>query len=122
MRLMHTRHVLIALLALMLVSGLVKPLEPASAMPPVWWVLLSTFLSSFLPFYWYRLDSEARMFLPSRWMSTGVVTLTPVVLPIYLLRTRPRGQRARALLRYAGFFLLMLAATMAGTALRLGFG
>jgi hypothetical protein len=117
---MRTKHVLIAMLALMLVSGLVEPLEPAAPMPPAWWALLSAFLSSFLPFYWYRLDSEARLFLPSRWMSTGVVTLTPVVLPIYLLRTRPRGQRARALLRYAGFFVLMLAATGTGAALRLG--
>ncbi|QOL48459.1 hypothetical protein [Massilia litorea] len=115
---MRTKHVLIAMLALMLVSGLLEPLEPTSAMPPAWWVLVSAFLSSFLPFYWYRLDSEARLFLPSRWMSTGVVTLTPVVLPIYLLRTRPRGERARALLRCLGFFLLMILASGFGTALR----
>jgi hypothetical protein len=55
-------------------------------------------------------------------MSTGVVTLPPVALPIYLLRSRPRGQRAGALLRCAGFFLLMLVATEAGTVLRLGLG
>ncbi|MFC5478837.1 hypothetical protein [Massilia suwonensis] len=115
---MRPKTVLIALLALMLVTGLVEPVEPAAAVSPLWWILLSGFLSSFLPFYWYRLDSEARLFLPSRWMSTGVVTLTPFVLPIYLLRTRPRGQRARALLRYAGFFVLMLLATMAGAVLR----
>lgn len=117
---MSTKHVLIAMLALMLVSGLVEPVEPAAAMPPAWWFVLSAFLTSFLPFYWYRLDSEARRFLPSRWMSTGVVTLTPVALPIYLLRTRPRGQRLRALLRCAGFVLLLLVATMAGAVLRLG--
>jgi hypothetical protein len=79
---MRAKHVLIALLALMLVSGLVEPVEPAAPLPPGWWILLSGFLSSFLPFYWYRLDSEARRFLPSRWMSTGVVTLPPVALPI----------------------------------------
>lgn len=119
---MRPKHALIAMLALMLVSGLAEPPQASAAMPPAWWVLLSTFLSSFLPFYWYRLDSEARLFLPSRWMSTGLVTLTPVVLPIYLLRTRPRGQRARALLRCAGFFLLMLLASGAGVILRAALG
>jgi hypothetical protein len=114
---MRTKHVLIALLALMLVSGLLEPVESA-ATPPVWWLLLSGFLSSFLPFYWYRLDSEARLFLPSRWMSTGLVALAPVALPIYLLRSRPRGQRAGALLRCFGFFVLMMLASVLGMAIR----
>jgi hypothetical protein len=111
---MRTKHVLIALLALMLVSGLVEPAEPTAATPPVWWLLLSGFLSSFLPFYWYRLDSEARRFHRSRWMSTGIVALTPIVVPIYLLRSRPRGKRLGALLRCLGFGVLMIAAVMLG--------
>jgi hypothetical protein len=119
---MRAKHVLIALLALMLVSGLVEPLEAPAAAPPLWWILLSGFLSSFLPFYWYRIDSEARLFLPSRWLSTGVVTLTPVALPIYLLRSRPRGQRARALLRCLGFSVLMVIASVLGMAIRFGLG
>jgi hypothetical protein len=119
---MRTKHVLIALLALMLVSGLVEPVESTVPMLPLWWLLLPGFLSSFLPFYWYRLDSEARLFLPSRWMSTGLVALTPVALPIYLLRSRPRGQRAGALLRCFGFFVLMMLASVLGMAIRSGLG
>lgn len=119
---MRAKHVLIAMLALMLVSGMVEPVDPAAPLPPLWWILLSGFLSSFLPFYWYRLDSVARTYLPSRWMSTGVVALTPIVLPIYLLRTRPRGKRGRALLSYFGFFFLMLLATMLGALLRMLLG
>lgn len=116
---MRSRHVLIAMLVLMLVSGMVEPIDADAPAAPAWWIVLSTFLSGFLPFYWYRLDSEARLFLPSRWMSTGMVALTPFVLPIYLLRTRPRGQRLRALLRYFGFLPLLLLAAMAGAVLRL---
>jgi len=104
---MRARHVLYALLAVMLVSGVIEPVESNAPPPPVWWAVLSAFLMSFLPYYWYRLDSEGRRFHRSRWMSTGVVALNIVGLPIYLLRSRPRGQRARALLRCFGFMVLM---------------
>jgi CDP-diglyceride synthetase len=111
---MRARHVLYALLAVMLVSGLIEPMESNAPPSPVWWTLLSAFLMSFLPYYWYRLDSEARRFHRSRWMSTSVVALNFIGLPIYLVRSRPRGQRARALLRCFGFVALMVLAMAVG--------
>ncbi len=110
---MRARHVLYAMLAVMLVSGVIEPVS-SNAPPPVWWTVLSAFLMSFLPYYWYRLDSEGRRFYRSRWMSTGVVAMTIIGMPIYLVRSRPRGQRARALLRCAGFVALMMLATALG--------
>lgn len=110
---MRARHVLYAMLAVMLVSGVIEPVA-SNTPPPVWWTLLSAFLMSFLPYYWYRLDSEGRRFHRSRWMSTGVVAMTIIGMPIYLLRSRPRGQRARALLRCAGFMALLVLAMALG--------
>lgn len=111
---MRTRHVLYAMLAVMLVSGMLEPVASNAPPPPVWWTVLSAFLMSFLPYYWYRLDSEGRRFHPSRWMNSGVVALTMIGMPVYLVRSRPRGQRARALLRCAGFMALMVLATALG--------
>jgi phosphatidylglycerophosphate synthase len=115
---MQARHVLYAMLALTVVSGAMEAVGPNAPPPPAWWVLLSAFLTSFLPYYWYRLDSEGRCLRPSRWMNTGVVTMTVIGMPVYLLRSRPRGQRARALLRCVGFMVLILLAAMLGAVLR----
>jgi hypothetical protein len=112
---MQARHVLYAMLAVMLVSGVIEPVQANAPPSPAWWTVLSAFLMSFLPYYWYRLDSEGRRFHRSRWMNTGVVAVTIVGLPVYLLRSRPRGQRARALLRCVGFTVLMGLATVLGT-------
>jgi hypothetical protein len=111
---MRARHVLYALLAVMLVSGVIEPVESSAPPSPVWWTLLSAFLMSFLPYYWYRLDSDGRRFHRSRWMSMGVVAMNFIGVPIYLLRSRPRGQRARALLRCFGFVALMMLAMALG--------
>jgi phosphatidylglycerophosphate synthase len=112
---MRARYVLYALLAVMLVSGMIEPVEANAPPSPAWWTVLSAFLMSFLPYYWYRLDSEGRRFHRSRWMSTGVVAMNFIGLPIYLLRSRPRGQRARALLRCLGFMVLMGLAAVLGS-------
>jgi phosphatidylglycerophosphate synthase len=117
---MRARHVLYALLAVMLASGVIEPVEANAPPSPVWWTVLSAFLMSFLPYYWYRLDSEGRRFHRSRWMSTSVVAMNFIGMPVYLLRSRPRGQRAIALLRCLGFAVLMVLAALVGTALRFG--
>jgi hypothetical protein len=111
---MRAKHVLYALLVLMLVAGAIDAANLDAPQPSLWSALLWAFLSTFLPFYWYRLDSEARRFHRSRWMSVGIVVLTPIVVPIYLLRSRPRGKRLGALLRCLGFGVLMIAAVMLG--------
>lgn len=119
---MRARHVLYALLAVMLLTGLIEPVEPTAPPAPAWWMLLSGFLMSFLPYYWYRLDSEGRRFFPSRSMTTGVVTIAFIGLPVYLLRSRPRGRRAIALLRCLGFGALMVLAAGIGAVLRAALG
>lgn len=117
---MHPRGAAIALLALMFVSALV---EAASGMrereEPLLWTFVSGILSSFLSFYWYRLDREARGWPRSAWLSTAVVFLTPLAIPYYIARTRPQGHKLRGVLRFVGYVLLMLAASVAGGMLAL---
>jgi hypothetical protein len=112
---MTAKNILWALLALMFACGLAEALYDASHVHmPVWWMLLSAFLMNFLPYYWYRLDSEARLFPRSRWMSSAVVGVAFLGIPLYLLRSRPQGSRLGSLARMSGFVLLMLGATVAG--------
>jgi len=112
---MTPKNTLWALLALMFTCGMVDAQYAAGHMRmPPWWPLFCGFLLSFLPYYWYRLDSEARLFRRSRWMSSAVVALAPLGIPLYLLRSRPQGSRLGSLARMSGFVLLMLGATVVG--------
>lgn len=112
---MTPKNTLLALLALMFACGLTTAMYDAAHMRmPSWWAILTALLLNFLPFYWYRLDSEARLFRRSRWMNSAVVALSPLAIPLYLLRSRPKGSRLEALARMSGYVLLMLGATCAG--------
>lgn len=112
---MTPKNTLWALLVLMFACGMADALYAAAHMRmPAWWALLSAFLLNFLPYYWYRLDSEARLYRRSRWMSTAVVAVSPLAIPLYLLRSRPQGRRLEALARMSGFLLLMLGAALGG--------
>ncbi len=112
---MTPKNTLWALLALMFACGMSDALYAASHVHmPVWWMLLSAFLLSFLPYYWYRLDSEARLYRRPRWMSTAVVAMAPIGIPLYLLRSRPQGGRLGSLARMSGFLLMMFGASLAG--------
>lgn len=112
---MTPKNTLWALLALMFACGMADALYAASHVHmPGWWALLSAFLLNFLPYYWYRLDSEARLFRRSRWLNTAVVGISPLGIPLYLLRSRPQGSRLGSLARMSGFLLMMLGAGVAG--------
>lgn len=55
---------------------------------------------SALVFAWVRLDAKARGYRRSKWLDIGVLGLSLVFVPVYLIRSRPAGHRLRAL---AGF-------------------
>jgi hypothetical protein len=112
---MTPKHTLWALLALMLASGMFEAQYAADHVRrPGWWMLLSAFLLSFLPYYWYRLDSTRRRFLPPSWMNVAVVALAPLGIPAYLAASRPRGARLKALAGMLVFLFKMLATLAAG--------
>jgi amino acid transporter len=111
---MKTAHILALLVAVTAVAGVVDAHDMALHVQSNGWAVLSTLIFSYLSFYWYRLDSEARLYRRSRWLSVGVVMLAIVAVPYYLVRSRPAGQKRRALLRLAGFCVLLGAAGALG--------
>ncbi|MDB5749107.1 MAG: hypothetical protein JWP72_3955 [Massilia sp.] len=110
-----SRLILAAILATMFVSGLVSGVVEERNIPePMWWTILSAFLSSFLTFCWFRLDRDARGIRRSVWVNIAILLLEPAAIMVYVLVSRPRGQKLRAFGRLAGFFLLLLLAAMLG--------
>ena len=111
---MTKKHVLTLLVALTLVFGVVDAREMALGVQSNGWAVLSTVLFSFLSFCWYRLDSDAHQYRRTALLNVGVVMLAIVAVPYYLVRSRPAGQKGRALLRLAGFCVLLGAAGALG--------
>jgi hypothetical protein len=111
---MKTTHILILLVAVTLVAGVVDARNMTLHVQSNGWTVLSSLLFSFLSFYWYRLDSEVRQYRRSRWLNVGIVMLGIVAVPYYLVRSRPAGQKGRALLRLAGFGVVLVTAAVAG--------
>lgn len=111
---MRPRQVLLLMAASLFLAGLLEQ----TADPGPWMLFVSSLLfallQNFLPFYWYRLDSDLRDFPRSRWMNFGIVFMMPLAIPVYLLRSRARGKRLRALLRFAGCALALALAVGLG--------
>jgi hypothetical protein len=111
---MKTAHILALLVAVTAVAGVVDARDMALHIQSGGWAVLSTLIFSYLSFYWYRLDREAYLYRGSRWLGIGIVMLAIVAVPYYLVRSRPAGQKGRALLRLAGFAVLLGAAGALG--------
>ncbi|MVW59526.1 hypothetical protein GPY61_06255 [Massilia sp. NEAU-DD11] len=112
---MTKTHVLTLLVALTLVFGVVDAREMVLGVQSNGWAVLSTVLFSFLSFCWYRLDSDAHQYRRTALLNVGVVMLAIVAVPYYLVRSRPAGQKGRALLRLAGFCLVLVVAAGLGS-------
>jgi hypothetical protein len=111
---MKSVHILVLLVAVTAVAGVVDARDMALHIQSGGWAVLSTLMFSYLSFYWYRLDREAYLYRGSRWLSIGIVMLAIVAVPYYLVRSRPAGQKGRALLRLAGFCVVLGAAGALG--------
>ena len=117
---LRPRGAALALLALRFLSTLVDAAtEGQDNAALLLWTFVSGFSSSFLSFYWFRLDREQRGWPRSRWLSIAVIFLTPLAIPWYIARSRPRGRKLRGVLRFFGYVLLVLLASAAGGMLAL---
>jgi hypothetical protein len=111
---MTTRQILVLLVAVTAVFGVVDAHDTARHVDTSGWAILATLLFSFLSFCWYRLDSEARRYRRTALLNVGIVMFAIVAVPYYLVRSRPAGQKAGTLLRFAGFCVLLAVAAALG--------
>lgn len=108
-------YLLLALLVMgPALSGYLHAREVALA--PLW-DFLNGLLFSFTAFVWYRRDSDARGYRRSLMRNIGFNSFALVFVPYYIVRSRAAGQKGWALLRFAGFGMLMLIATLIGAGL-----
>jgi hypothetical protein len=109
------KQALIALLFTAVLGGALNGFASSHhAAQPLVWTYAIDFASSFLCFVWYCRDGDARAFIRSRWLSVAMVTANVLAIPYYLWRSRPQGQRWRAILRYIGFAALLAILTGVG--------
>jgi hypothetical protein len=109
------RQALFALLFIATLAGAMNGFASSRhAAEPLVWTTTADLVSSFLCFVWYCRDGDARSFIRSRWLSVAMVAFTVPTIPYYLWRSRPRGQRLRAILRYIAFAVLLAIATGVG--------
>ena len=112
---MNPKNVLVALLVVTLLGAVTDAMlegaRSSSSMLP----LVMGLLTNFLCFYWYRLDSERRGYQRSLGLNVAIILLAVAAMPYYMVRSRPQGEKGRALLRLAGFVLLLMAAAFVGS-------
>ncbi|HEY4371768.1 MAG TPA: hypothetical protein VGN52_07575 [Burkholderiales bacterium] len=81
---------------------------------PALWVFGSVLASIALIFAWYYADSTVRGYRKPRWLNVLMVCFAVIAVPLYLLKSRPRGARGRALLGCLGYALLVFAVSWIG--------
>jgi hypothetical protein len=109
------RGPLLLLLALTLVGQLNDGYWQAhGGYGPLLWQVVSAMMFSYTSFVWYCRDSDAHGYRRSRMRNIGMIFLSLLFVPVYLVRSRSTGYKWGALFRLAGFCLLMLMATVVG--------
>ncbi len=112
-----TRHVLVVLLGAFAALGFFSTYLDAAGIPePRIMQLASTFMFSLLTFTWFWLDSEARGYKRSPFLNISIVAFGALAIPYYLVRSRPQGQRLKAVGKCLGFALLLVLAFAVGGA------
>ena len=112
---MTPNHILGLIFLWMAILGGVSAYFDAQAIrEPQWSVMGSSIVFSLLVFWWYWADSNSRSFRRSPLLNVAVVAVGVVAIPYYLLRSRPSGERLKAITKLLGFFMLLVVALFAG--------
>ncbi len=61
---------------------------------------ISIVIVSLLIFAWVHVDAKQRHLKKPKWLNMGILALSIVFVPIYLFRSRPKGERLKALVGY----------------------
>lgn len=112
---MNPNHVLIALLVFgAVLSGYLEFLEMRRIPEPEIVRVGSMIAFSVLTFAWYKFDSDIRGYKRTPLLNVGVVALGLFAVPYYLIRSRERGHRLKAVIFFIGFVLAFVAALSLG--------
>jgi hypothetical protein len=102
------------LLWMAILGGMSAYFEAHGIREPQWSVVGTTMAFSALVFWWYWTDSTSRLYRRSALLNVAVVGVGFIAIPYYLLRSRPRGQRTKAIVGMLGFFVLLVLALFVG--------
>lgn len=112
---MTAGRVLIALLVYAAaLSGLLTWMDHQRIREPEWMVVATSMVFSLLCFWWYWLDASARSYRRTPLLNVAVVALAVLAIPYYVIRSRPRGEKLKALARLVGFVMLTVVASLVG--------
>jgi peptidoglycan/LPS O-acetylase OafA/YrhL len=115
---MSRKQILTAILLLMVLHGALDAAYAAKGMTqPLAWSVPLTLCVSFLGFLWYCSDSDERNYKRSLGLNMAMIILAYIAMPYYLLRSRPSGQKLSALVRCAGFAVMMVLSNALGAVL-----
>ena len=82
---------------------------PQGSVLSVLTLAIAMLLSMYFVFAWLQEDRRQRQLPRSYGFNVGVVALGAIVIPVYLWRSRPRGEKVKALL---GMLAAMIASTV----------
>lgn len=109
------RQTLVAILvAIACVSAIDAYFQAHHMRQPGWWHLTSTLVLSALIFGWYYFDSNDRSYRRSKLLNIAVVALALVAIPYYLVRSREKGQKLKAIFKLMGFCALAIVSVALG--------
>lgn len=112
---MSSKRILLVLLAYAIaLSAFLTYLDMRGIVEPAWVALATSLVFSAMIFAWYLADSNERAYRRTALFNVVVVLISIIAVPYYLLRSRPRGQRLKAIVHMLGFFALMLTGMLLG--------
>jgi MFS family permease len=79
------------------------------------WQASSVVLFYVLVFSWYHYDSISNRYKRSKLMSSGILFFPLIAIPCYLVRSRKKSQRIKALLKLFGFCVLLVLSALLGS-------
>src|SRR5689334_17839915 len=112
---MNAKKALIALLGYAAVLGFAMSLLGFFGVrEPLWLTMILAFGSSLLMFWWFCLDTEEHAYRRTPLLNVAVVAIGFVAIPYYMIRSRARGERLKAVAKCIGFGVLWFVAVMLG--------
>jgi hypothetical protein len=104
---MTSRHAVLVLLALTaLYGGIGGYLAAQNADPPKILDVAVSVLMLVVTYVWYYVDAKERKYNRTTLLGGAIILFSIVAVPYYLVRSRPAGQKGKALVRFLGFCVL----------------